>query len=350
LSISSLCLATLIFATAPGAAEDAAKPATTAAPAPAGASNNTDAAKAQTSQQTAAPAPNAAKPGDDSAAKAQTNDDSSAKPQPNAVVPAPVPGANNATNADVAQPNVPGRLLPHELSPWGMFLAADIIVKVVMIGLAIASVITWTVWLAKSFELSTARRRVRNQLQVLASEDTLATVQAAFTQEKGPVAQMVAAVAAELERSSALSSEGIKERAAALISRIEARAGRDMNRGTGILGTIGATAPFVGLFGTVWGIMNSFIGISKTNTTNLAVVAPGIAQALLATAMGLVAAIPAVMIYNFFARGIASYRASLGDAAAEIMRHLSRDLDRAAMEAAEDEEGWRTVGMRQSAE
>ncbi|HEY1735079.1 MAG TPA: tonB-system energizer ExbB, partial [Methylovirgula sp.] len=205
-------------------------------------------------------------------------------------------------------------------------------------------------WLAKSFELSTARRRVRNQLQVLASEETLATVQAAFTQEKGPVAQMVAAVAAELERSSALSPEGIKERAAALISRIEARAGRDMNRGTGILGTIGATAPFVGLFGTVWGIMNSFIGISKTNTTNLAVVAPGIAQALLATAMGLVAAIPAVMIYNFFARGIASYRASLGDAAAEIMRHLSRDLDRAAMEAAEDEEGWRTVGMRQSAE
>ena len=80
-------------------------------------------------------------------------------------------------------------------------------------------------------------------------------------------------------------------------------------RGTGVLATIGATAPFVGLFGTVWGIMNSFIGISKSHTTNLAVVAPGIAEALLATAIGLVAAIPAVVIYNVFARSIAGYRA-----------------------------------------
>ena len=231
-----------------------------------------------------------------------------------------------------------------------MFLAADVVVKVVMIGLAIASVITWTVWLAKSLELFGARRRTREQLTILAQEETLATAQAGFTGAKGPVAQMVAAAAAELERSSALSPEGIKERAAALIARIEARAGREMNCGTGILATIGATAPFIGLFGTVWGIMNSFIGISKTNTTNLAVVAPGIAEALLATAIGLVAAIPAVMIYNAFARSIASYRASLADAAAEILRHLSRDLDRAVLEAAEDEEDWRVVAMRQSAE
>jgi biopolymer transport protein ExbB len=231
-----------------------------------------------------------------------------------------------------------------------MFLAADIIVKAVMIGLAFASVVTWTVWFAKSLELFTARRRARKQLAILASEDTLAAVQAGFIGAKGAVAQMVAAAAGELERSADLSTEGIKERAEALIARIEARAGRQMSRGTGALATIGSTAPFVGLFGTVWGIMNSFIGISKTNTTNLAVVAPGIAEALLATAMGLVAAIPAVMIYNVFARGIASYRAVLGDAAAEIMRHVSRDLDRAAKEAAEDETDWRVVGMRQSAE
>lgn len=99
----------------------------------------------------------------------------------------------------------------------------------------------------------------------------------------------------------------------------------------GVLATIGAVAPFVGLFGTVWGIMDSFIGISKTNTTNLAVVAPGIAEALLATAMGLIAAIPAVVMYNAFARAITSYRAMLGDAAAEVLRHLSRDLDREAL-------------------
>ena len=94
-----------------------------------------------------------------------------------------------------------------------------------------------------------------------------------------------------------------------------------------MLATIGSTGPFVGLFGTVWGIMNSFIGISKSQTTNLAVVAPGIAEALLATALGLVAAIPAVVIYNLFARQIASYRALLGDGSAEITRLVGRDLD-----------------------
>jgi len=107
-----------------------------------------------------------------------------------------------------------------------------------------------------------------------------------------------------------------------------------MNRATGVLATIGATAPFVGLFGTVWGIMNSFIGISKAQTTNLAVVAPGIAEALLATALGLFAAIPAVIIYNQFARSIARYRALVGDASAEVLRLVSRDLDRGRTPAA----------------
>jgi biopolymer transport protein ExbB len=100
-----------------------------------------------------------------------------------------------------------------------------------------------------------------------------------------------------------------------------------MSRGTGVLATIGSTAPFVGLFGTVWGIMNAFIGISQAQTTNLAVVAPGIAEALLATAMGLVAAIPAVVIYNVFARSIAGYRQILADASAGVERLVSRDLD-----------------------
>jgi len=120
--------------------------------------------------------------------------------------------------------------------------------------------------------------------------------------------------------------DGIKERIAARFERIEAGVGRQMLRGTGILATIGATAPFVGLFGTVWGIMNSFIGISKLHTTNLAVVAPGIAEALLATAFGLAAAIPAVVIYNMFSRSIAQYRALYADTSVEIMTMVSRDL------------------------
>jgi biopolymer transport protein ExbB len=115
------------------------------------------------------------------------------------------------------------------------------------------------------------------------------------------------------------------------LERIEAASARRIGRGVGVLATIGATAPFVGLFGTVWGIMNSFIGISQAQATNLAVVAPGIAEALLATALGLVAAIPAVVIYNLLVRMIASYRMQLGDASAEVLRLVSRDLERAAV-------------------
>src|SRR6201984_2308322 len=143
------------------------------------------------------------------------------------------------------------------------------------------------------------------------------------------------AAANEIALSANLRADGLKERIAWQSERIEMAAGRKISRGTGILATIGATAPFVGLFGTVWGIMNSFIGISKAHTTNLAVVAPGIAEALLATALGLAAAIPAVVIYNMFARSIAGYRAGLGDAAAEVLRLVSRDLERAAAVPAE---------------
>jgi biopolymer transport protein ExbB len=342
--LAAVCLSGLCFASLPTQAEDAA-PAAAAQAAPAPAAPATPAV---------APPPAAAPAATPAATDAAPKLEDGGAPPTTAA--APAPAAAPAATAPAATPgegtaSVPARLLPHDLSPWGMFLNADIIVKIVMIGLAFASVATWTIWLAKSLELFTARQRAQKQLAALATEETLSTSQAAFASNKGPVAQMVAAAAGELHRSSSLSVEGIKERAAALIARIEARAGREMNRGTAILGTIGATAPFVGLFGTVWGIMNSFIGISKTNTTNLAVVAPGIAEALLATAFGLVAAIPAVMIYNVFARSITGYRATLGDAAAEVMRHLSRDLDRATMEAAEVNEDWRDAGrMRQSAE
>jgi len=221
--------------------------------------------------------------------------------------------------------------LPQEMSPWSMFMNADIIVKVVMAGLALASLVTWTVWLAKGFELAAAKRRARSATRKLERAGSLAEaageIQNSWTRN-GPVAELVEAAGHETARSSELSGEGIKERVAIALSRIEARAGRTMARGTGLLATIGATAPFVGLFGTVWGIMNSFIGISKSHTTNLAVVAPGIAEALLATAIGLVAAIPAVVIYNVFTRSIASYRALLSDASGEVLQHLSRDLER----------------------
>jgi biopolymer transport protein ExbB len=220
--------------------------------------------------------------------------------------------------------------LPRDLSPWGMYVNADAVVKAVLIGLAFASIVTWTVWLSKTIEIFFARRRVKRALNALANVRSLAEGVNSSTKMPREVEQFLDAAGTELRLSSGSSvPEGIKERVSSRLERIEAHYARRILRGTGVLATIGATAPFVGLFGTVWGIMNSFIGISKSQTTNLAVVAPGIAEALLATAFGLAAAIPAVVIYNVFSRSIAGYRALLGDAAAEVLRLVSRDLDRA---------------------
>jgi biopolymer transport protein ExbB len=224
--------------------------------------------------------------------------------------------------------------LPRDLSPWGMFMAADIVVKAVMVGLVFASVLTWTIWFAKAIELLMVRRRMQATIDALSQARSWseATARVEGRDDDGSAA-LVRAADTELRLSAdALSPSGVKERIASRLERIEAAAGRKMIRGTGILATIGATAPFVGLFGTVWGIMNSFIGISKQHTTNLAVVAPGIAEALLATALGLVAAIPAVVMYNLFSRWIAGYRALHADASAEILRIVSRDLDRGTFE------------------
>ncbi len=220
------------------------------------------------------------------------------------------------------------RTIPHDLSPWGMFMAADWVVKAVMIGLAIASVITWTIFFAKSVELVAARRRATRGLGAILDARTLDEAGASLRQGRDAASVLVRAARHETRMSAEnLSHEGLKERVTSHLSRIEAAEARRMTKGTGLLATIGSTAPFVGLFGTVWGIMNSFIGISEAQTTNLAIVAPGIAEALLATALGLVAAIPAVVIYNAFARSVAGYRLLLGDASAAVERLVSRDLD-----------------------
>lgn len=218
--------------------------------------------------------------------------------------------------------------MAHDLSPWGMYKNADIIVKIVMIGLAIASIITWTIWIAKGLELMGAKRRLRGEIAQLKKSASLKEASATAAKE-GTLANLLVHDALEEMRLSVNSreKEGIKERVSFRLERLVAACGRNMSSGTGVLATIGSTAPFVGLFGTVWGIMNSFIGIAKTQTTNLAVVAPGIAEALLATALGLVAAIPAVVIYNVFARSIAGYKAQVSDASAQVLLLVSRDLD-----------------------
>jgi biopolymer transport protein ExbB len=231
-------------------------------------------------------------------------------------------------NAQEQLPSVQGTaVLPRDLSPWGMFMNADVVVKVVMVGLVIASIVTWTVWLAKTIELLKARRQIRTALDALNSIQSLLYLKPSNLKE--PAASFCTAAIAEFRLIDPVADkDGLKERVGSRLERIEAAFGRRISRGTGVLATIGATAPFVGLFGTVWGIMNSFIGISKSHTTNLAVVAPGIAEALLATALGLAAAIPAVVIYNLFARQITSYRGTLSDTSAEVLRLVSRDVDR----------------------
>ncbi|MHB1060106.1 MAG: tonB-system energizer ExbB [Rhodanobacter sp.] len=235
-------------------------------------------------------------------------------------------GEGTATDAEAGAVEI----LPRDLSPWGMFAAADRVVQAVMVGLALASVATWTVLQVKLLELGGARRRARAVADALAAARSLGDVAGRFGARDGVAGALVAAARVELEMSGdTLDKDGIKERIGLRFARLEAAGARRMMRATGLLATIGATAPFVGLFGTVWGIMNSFIGISEAQTTNLAIVAPGIAEALLATALGLVAAVPAVVIYNMFSRAIGGYRALLADAAAEVMRLVSRDLDRA---------------------
>ncbi|ANW02698.1 tonB-system energizer ExbB [Bradyrhizobium icense] len=216
-----------------------------------------------------------------------------------------------------------------ELSPWTMFMSADVVVKAVMIGLAFASLVTWTIFIAKMIELSVVRRKVRRALAKIADARSLAEAQFALGAKGSVLASFLAAAMREARLSAGISSDaGIKERAASSFSEIVRAEARRIRLGMGLLATIGATSPFVGLFGTVWGIMNSFIGISKSQTTNLAVVAPGIAEALLATAFGLVAAIPAVIIYNHFSRVTKGYMELVSRASGAAGRLLSRDLDR----------------------
>jgi biopolymer transport protein ExbB len=268
----------------------------------------------------------------DTAPPAATPDDASPAaeaPTPDTALPADL--AEEPSASEIAAGELRDETLQHNLSPWGMFMAADIVVKSVMIGLAFASLVTWTVWLAKSMELAGARYRAARAVRAISAAPTLEKAARSLDGNAGPASMLVQAAREEVALSDAaldtVSGEGLKERVASRLARIEAAAGRRIARGTGVLATIGSTAPFVGLFGTVWGIMNAFIGISEAATTNLAVVAPGIAEALLATALGLVAAIPAVVIYNVFARSIAGYRQVIADAAAGVERLVSRDID-----------------------
>lgn len=223
-----------------------------------------------------------------------------------------------------------------DLSVWGMYQNADNVVKTVMIGLVLASVITWALFFSKGIELLAARRRLKAevaQLNKVKSLDEAMSIAEGFKANSVTRLLLKQAVVERTLSAQSTDLSGIKDRTGFRLERSIAAISRHMGRGNGYLATIGAISPFVGLFGTVWGIMNSFIGIAHSQTTNLAVVAPGIAEALLATAIGLIAAIPAVVIYNIFARMINNYRGQVGDVAAQSALLLGRDLDLANSKA-----------------
>ena len=277
-------------------------------------------------QQKAAPAPQAPAVQQAPALPQLPTPPAQAAPAPTASAPTPTDTSIAAGDARSVKSTV---IALRELSPWSMFMSADVLVKAVMVGLAFASLLTWTIFIAKMIELSVVQRKLRAALAKIGDARSLAEAQFALGSKDSVLSSLLAAAMREARLSAGISGDsGIKERAASSFAEIVRAEARRIRLGMGLLATIGATSPFVGLFGTVWGIMNSFIGISKSQTTNLAVVAPGIAEALLATAFGLAAAIPAVIIYNHFTRVTKGYLELVSRSSGAAGRLLSRDLDR----------------------
>jgi biopolymer transport protein ExbB len=241
--------------------------------------------------------------------------------------PSAPPGDTNIGLRPATSTEPPHRELPSELSPWGMFLAADIIVKAVMVGLAAASFLVWTIWIAKWAQLWLGRYRLRQDIAAITGQSSIDAAGDALLYRRSLALEMLEAARSERDSSGGVLRPATLERISSRLADLELRTSRDVRGGLSFLATVGSTGPFVGLFGTVWGIMNSFIGISKSQTTNLAVVAPGIAEALLATAIGLVAAIPAVILYNNLGKGIGSFRRLAKETRGEVERIASREME-----------------------
>lgn len=250
---------------------------------------------------------------------------------------APAPAPVEETSSPVTMEDTMGG--HGDLTPARMFMDADIVVKIVMSGLLIASFATWLIAIMKAFEFVGLGRVSSRFLEDFRSAKSISDAGKVARSEEydgNPLADMAAAATHEVELSTqaGLTGEGHKEhtleRSHSAARGVQASLVKRMSGGMMFLASTGSTAPFIGLFGTVYGIMNSFIGIANTNTTNLAVVAPGIAEALLATGIGLFAAIPAVILYNIFQTQITGYGARTEAFASELMNFISRNLDKGA--------------------
>ena len=260
-------------------------------------------------------------------------------PAADAAAAAPAPEAAPVADAPVTVAETVGHG-GGGITPISMFMDAGMVVKVVMIGLVLASVFSWTLLLIKMFEFGALGRTTDRFLEAFRGARTIADMRRVATSDDfdgNPLADMAAAATEEIElsRQAGLSVTGDHRdsallRAQTAVAAVQAGMAGRLSGGQQFLASTGSTAPFVGLFGTVYGIMNSFIGIAESNTTNLAVVAPGIAEALLATGIGLFAAIPAVIFYNYFNTRIASYGTRSDGFNAELINGISRQLDKGA--------------------
>ncbi|WP_292061866.1 tonB-system energizer ExbB [Brevundimonas sp. UBA7664] len=259
---------------------------------------------------------------------------------PAAAAAAPAAAAPAAAEAAPAEPAVVGGENHGKMTPASMFMDADPVVKTVMIGLVLASIFTWVLLLIKIFEFGSLNRRTDQFLESFRQARTIADMRRVATSDEfdgNPLADMAAAATDEIElsRQAGLSVTGDHAdsalmRAQQAVSAVQAGLAKRLSGGQQFMASVGSTGPFIGLFGTVYGIMNSFIGIANTNTTNLAVVAPGIAEALLATGIGLFAAIPAVIFYNYFNTRISAYGTRSDGFSAELTNAISRNLDKGA--------------------
>jgi len=260
-----------------------------------------------------------------------------------AAAPAAAPAAaapSDTSAAEGAEGLKVGGSANGKLTPIVMFLQADLVVKIVMIGLLACSIGTWMLLVIKLVEFRALRRSSDSFLESFRGAKSIVDMGRIAESEEfagNPLADMAAAAAAEVElsRQAGLHVSGEHRdstitRATSAIGAVQSSLARRLSGGMQFLASVGANAPFIGLFGTVYGIMNSFIGIANTNTTNLAVVAPGIAQALLATGIGLFAAIPAVIFYNLFQTQITGYGSRSEGFVAELINAVSRQLDKGA--------------------
>jgi len=259
-------------------------------------------------------------------------------PAPAAATPAPAPSDASAPSSEGAEGMKVGGSANGKLTPIVMFLQADLVVKIVMIGLLACSIGTWMLLVIKLVEFNALKRSSDSFLESFRGAKSITDMGRIAESEEfagNPLADMAAAAAAEVELSkqaglhvSGEHRDSTISRATAAIGAVQSSLARRLSGGMQFLASVGANAPFIGLFGTVYGIMNSFIGIANTNTTNLAVVAPGIAQALLATGIGLFAAIPAVIFYNLFQTQITGYGSRSEGFVAELINAVSRQLDK----------------------